>query len=75
MSTGALLVGPVWLVAIALIVATTALWVIALIDVLKREFPGENEKLIWVLVVALTGCIGALIYWYMGRDKGTLAPR
>ena len=49
-------------------------WVVALIDVLKRDFPGENDKLIWVLVVVLTNWLGALIYWFVGRDKGTLRP-
>ena len=62
----------IWFVAAALIAAASAFWVTALIDLLKREFPGENEKLIWVLVVVLTGLIGALIYWYTGRDKGSL---
>jgi hypothetical protein len=61
-----------WLAAAVLIVGGTVLWVVALVDVLKREFPGENEKLIWILVVILTGWIGALIYWFVGRDKGSL---
>ena len=47
-------------------------WIYALIDVVKREFPGENDKLIWVLVVVLASWIGALIYWFVGRSKGTL---
>jgi hypothetical protein len=64
----------IWFVVAAFFLGATAMWVMALVDVLKKEFPGENEKLIWVLVVVLTGCIGALIYWSMGRDKGTLAP-
>ena len=48
-------------------------WAIALVDCVRRDFPGENEKLIWVLVVVLAGWIGALIYWFVGREKGTLS--
>lgn len=47
-------------------------WIVAIIDVVKRDFPGENDKLIWVLVVVLANWVGALIYWFVGRDKGTL---
>jgi hypothetical protein len=70
--TISILVISIWLAAAALTVGATALWVVALVDVLRREFAGENEKLIWILVVILTGWIGALIYWFVGRDKGTL---
>ena len=72
MSIMAALVIVIWLAAAALIVGATALWVVALVDVMKREFPGENDKLIWVLLVVLTGWIGALIYWFVGREKGTI---
>jgi hypothetical protein len=70
--TISILVILVWLAAAALIVGAMALWVVALVDVLKREFPGENDKLVWVLVVVLTGWIGALIYWFIGRERGTI---
>lgn len=44
------------------------LWVLALIDIVKNEFEGQN-KLIWVLVVALTGVIGAIIYFVIGTSQ------
>lgn len=62
----------VWLGFAVLGCVALVFWIYALIDVIKREFPGENEKLIWILVVALAGWIGALIYWFVGRQKGTL---
>ena len=44
-------------------------WIIALVDILSNEFTGNN-KLIWVLVVALTGILGALLYFFIGlRQK------
>lgn len=60
-----------WLVMMAVMVGLMVFWVIAIIDVAKREFPGENDKLMWILVVVLAGWLGALIYWFVGRQKGT----
>lgn len=45
--------------------------VIALIDILKNEFEGNN-KVIWVLVVLFLGIIGAILYYFMGRDQKIL---
>lgn len=62
-----------YLVPIALGLACMVLWIIALIDVAQRtesEFPNAtkgtpsgNEQLVWLLVVVLTGIIGAIIYY------------
>lgn len=60
----------IWVVMIGIGIALVVFWIVAIIDVIQREFPGENDKLIWVLVVVLAGWIGALIYWFAGRDKG-----
>ncbi|HJN16508.1 MAG TPA: PLD nuclease N-terminal domain-containing protein [Armatimonadota bacterium] len=48
------------------------IWIGALIDCVKREFDGENEKLIWVLIIVLAGWIGALVYLFIGKEKGRL---
>ena len=36
-----------------------------LVDVAKRKFKEENEKIVWILVIALTGIIGAAIYYFI----------
>lgn len=48
-------------------------WIWMLIDCLTKEFPGENEKVIWVLVVILLNWVGALVYFFVGRPKGRAA--
>lgn len=48
------------------------LWIFMLIDVMKREFKGKDEKLVWVLILALTGTIGAIIYYFIGRKQGMI---
>ncbi len=50
------------------------LWVIMLIDVIQREekdfhSTGKDDKMIWLLVLLLTGYIGALIYYLMVYRK------
>jgi len=62
----------IWGLMILAMLALMVFWIVALIDVARREFPGQNDKMMWVLVVVLAGWIGALIYWFVGRQKGTL---
>ena len=57
---------------ILFMVGSVVVWIVALVDVVKREFKEPNDKLIWVLVVCLTQFIGALIYLAVGRQKGWL---
>jgi heme/copper-type cytochrome/quinol oxidase subunit 2 len=62
-----------YLIPIGVGVAGMVLWIIAIIDVAQRkvnEFPNAqkgaespNEQIVWVLVVVLTGIVGAIIYW------------
>jgi prolipoprotein diacylglyceryltransferase len=40
-------------------------WIFMLIDVIKRNFKKENDKIMWILIVVLIGIIGALIYYFM----------
>jgi len=46
-----------------------AFWVWMLVDCIRNPALGTNEKLIWVLVIALTHFIGALIYLLVGRGR------
>lgn len=62
------LYGFIILVSIGLFV----LWIVELVDCVRREFPEPNDKLVWVLVIALGHGIGALIYYYVGRPKGRM---
>jgi hypothetical protein len=41
---------------------------IALVDILKSNFEGNN-KLIWVIVVIFLSAVGALLYWLIGRKQ------
>jgi hypothetical protein len=62
-----------WLVLVLLgtgvSVGGTVLWIIVLVEVLQKETDENNTKLLWALVVVLTGWIGALIYLFVRRPE------
>ena len=60
---------------IAIMIAASIFWIIALIDCVRREFEEPNEKIMWALIIVLTHGIGALIYWLVGRPRGRMAAR
>ncbi len=42
--------------------------IVALIDILKSKFDG-NDKLIWVLVVLFLSVVGAILYFIIGQKQ------
>ncbi|MFI1745948.1 PLD nuclease N-terminal domain-containing protein [Thalassobellus sediminis] len=44
--------------------------IIALVDILKNEFTGNN-KIVWLLVVLFTNFFGAILYFLIGRKQKT----
>lgn len=46
-----------------------AFWLWMLIEVLTKEPPEGNDRLIWLLVVILTNWIGAQIYFFLRRPE------
>jgi len=58
------------LIIFGLAIGAMIFWIMMLVDVTKRKFPKKEDKTVWVLVVALTGVIGALIYYFIAKKKG-----
>ncbi len=44
-------------------------WIIMLVDVIQRKFKGDNEQIVWILLVIFTGIVGSLIYYFMVYNK------
>ena len=44
------------------------LTIVALIDILKSEFKGNN-KIVWLLVVLFINFFGAILYFNIGRKQ------
>jgi sterol desaturase/sphingolipid hydroxylase (fatty acid hydroxylase superfamily) len=53
---------------------TLAFWIWMLIDAAQNRGLDHNERIVWIIVVALLHFIGALIYFFAGRPKRRLAP-
>ena len=47
----------------------TVLWIWMLIDCATKEPSTGNDKIVWILVIALTHWIGALIYLLVRRPQ------
>ncbi len=43
--------------------------IIALVDVVRSNFRGSNDKLIWVVIILFLNVIGALLYFAIGRNQ------
>ena len=58
-------------VAFLIAIASLVFWIWMLVDCVQRDFGTDNnEKVVWILVIVLTGIIGALIYFFVGRSRG-----
>lgn len=51
------------------VVGLTYLWIWTLIDCIKNEPTEGNERIVWVVVIAVASWIGALIYLIARRPK------
>ena len=47
----------------------TIFWIWMLVDCITKETDEGNSRLIWVLVIIFTHFIGALIYFFIRKQK------
>ena len=47
----------------------TIFWIWMLIDCVTKETDEGNSRLIWVLIIVLTHLIGAIIYYFVRKQK------
>jgi hypothetical protein len=52
---------------IPLVLIQLALMVIALIDLLKREYVTGNNKVLWLIVILVINLVGPILYLLLGR--------
>lgn len=46
---------------------TFLMWTFALIDSLRSEFEGPNQRLVWVIVIVFVPFLGPLLYFAIGK--------
>ena len=65
---GALLFGGgLFFIIVLLSIIPIILWVWALIDAIRNPRLNDNERMLWVIVILFTHCLGALLYVCIGR--------
>ena len=57
------------LVIIPLALACFAFWIWMLVHAIQNKGLTDGEKVGWVLAIALLHCLGAAIYFFVGRPK------
>lgn len=50
-----------------------AFWIWMLVDAAQNRGLDQNERVIWIVVVALLHLLGAAIYFFVARPKRRLA--
>ena len=50
-----------------------AFWIWMLVDAAQNRGLDQNERMVWIVVVALLHLLGAIIYFFVGRPKRKLA--
>lgn len=58
-----------WGIAALVGLGLTVFWIWMLIEVVTKEPEQGNGKIVWVLIIALTGWIGAAIYFFVRRPS------
>ncbi|AKM82679.1 MAG: hypothetical protein UT28_C0001G0902 [Berkelbacteria bacterium GW2011_GWE1_39_12] len=75
-ATGLAVFGGFFIVMMVIGLASLAIWIWALVDVIKRQFTNPSDKTLWmVLVIAgafVLGPILPIVYLIVGRKKGTI---
>ena len=62
--------GPLEIIFLLLFIAAPlALWLWALIDLLRSSFSDSTTKLIWAVVIIFMSILGALLYLLIGRNQ------
>jgi hypothetical protein len=64
-----LVTGIMGLIVFALVLLATVFWIWMLIDCITNSRLQDTEKIVWVLVIVFTHIIGALIYFFIGRER------
>lgn len=57
------------LIFVAVAILATIFWIFMLVDCAKRNFKKDNDKVVWILILVFTGIIGAIIYYFVVKNK------
>ncbi len=56
---------------ISLIALPTALWLYALVDVIRNDFKHFSTKIVWIINLCIFPPLGTILYFLIGRNQRT----
>lgn len=56
-------------ISLFILLLSLVLPIIALIDIIRSDFKGQNDKLIWVIVILFLNVVGIVLYFFIGRNQ------
>ncbi len=57
---------------LSILLATIGVWIWSLVDAIRVPDDSSfraGSKVIWVVVIAVAGLIGSVVYWVVGRPR------
>jgi LPXTG-motif cell wall-anchored protein len=57
------------LVMLVIMAVIFPVWIFALVDAVRFEPETGNERLMWILLIALTGMVGSIVYLVVRRPQ------
>ena len=57
------------LLSLAFAVLSTIFWAWMLVECATKEPANGNDKIVWILIILLTHCLGALLYFFIRKPR------
>lgn len=61
--------GMEWIIILAGLFFVCIIPLVALIDIIRNDFRGSNDKMMWVIIVLFIPFLGSLLYFLIGRNQ------
>ena len=61
--------GVEWIIILLFLTPILFLPLYALVDILRSDFRGSNDKILWFLVVFFIPMLGSILYFLIGRKQ------
>ncbi len=55
-------------------IGSAVLWIYCLVDVIRAEFKGESDKIIWLILIVMLPMIGSILYLTIGVKQKKARP-
>jgi hypothetical protein len=65
-------IGPQEIIAVVMVllaIPAFAFWIWMLVDCATKESEQGSTKIVWIIIIAVTGVVGAGVYWFMRRPQ------